>query len=61
MLVSKFTNFSVAATLLTLQIVQRGNKEDFVEVSRVEDAIPGSQLEKAGMKERSLMRKKYGF
>jgi hypothetical protein len=58
---SKFTNFSVSATLLTLQIGQTGNKEVFDEVSRVEVAILGSQLQKPQKKERSLMRKKYGF
>jgi hypothetical protein len=58
---SKFTNFSVSATLLTLQISQTGNKEESDEVSRVEIAILGSQLQKPQKKERSLMRKKYGF
>jgi hypothetical protein len=55
---SNFTNFSVSATLLTLQIVQTGNKEKFDEVSRVEVAIIRSQLKKPEKKERSLMRKK---
>jgi hypothetical protein len=43
---SNFTNFSVSATLLTLQIGQTGNKEEFNEVSRVGVAILGSQLQK---------------
>jgi Holliday junction resolvasome RuvABC DNA-binding subunit len=57
-IVSNFTNFSGAATLLTLQIIQTGNKENFVKVSRVEDAILGLQLQKSEKKEHYLMRKK---